>query len=134
MAVVDAQAVIRAMTAGRPEVAAVAGDRVWAETELPEVYEIEDGPAVLLNVRGGEVSYSDSILNVSVQVQCYGQTQRDAWRMFQALYDGLHGRSGAQVKRVRMDVMGQLVREPDTQFYFVISFWTFWLQALKGRP
>lgn len=124
---IDAQGVVRAFVAGRPGVSAVAGGRVYAEVDLPEQYAIADGPAVLLGIRGGAPSYDDNHLETSVQMRCYGATQTEAWRMYRALYDAVHGKSGTGVQRARCAVVGQLVRDPETMFYYVITFFTFWL-------
>lgn len=135
---IDELAVVRNWVAGRAKVQAVAGERVYGDVRLPPKYRPEDGPAVLLNVRGGTRDYSAMLIRPSVQVQCWGSSPAEAMRLYRALEEGCHeqggmaGKLGTTVKWARCDALGQLLYDAETNWPVVISFWTFFLSNDSG--
>lgn len=121
---IDTEATVRAYLAARPAISAVASTRVYMDTALPAGYRIEDGPALLGGQRGGLQDFSSHIIRSSFQFRSYGQTAAKARELDRALFDALNDGRTKDIRYARMDVAGQLVREPQTGWNVVISFYT----------
>lgn len=86
-----------------------------------------DGPCVTFKVRGGAGAYrgrdyEDALLVPSMQFKCYGTSEVEAYQVYRALADALHGGRGASVLHAEEAGIGQPLEEPDTEWRFVLSF------------
>lgn len=88
-------------------------------------YKPSDGGAIAFATRGGLPSY-EGTLNPRVQFKCYGSTPQAANTVYRALYDRLHEAKSGAFKMALCDTLGQPLTEPDTGWYFVLTFYRFW--------
>lgn len=84
-----------------------------------------DGPVVTFKTRGGLPSYEGEHLQPSFQFKIYGQSEADAWANYSAVHDVLDlGRDPAGVVVwAETEVLGQPLREPDTEWPFVLAYY-----------
>lgn len=120
---IDTLATLRTYLIDQPALYALTAERIFASTTPPPGYKPSDGPAVLFNVRGGGQDYSSKVLNPSLQFRCYGLNQSLAIQTDRALYDALNDRACGNIKITRLETPGQLLTEPDTGWWFVLSFY-----------
>lgn len=121
----DVEAVVRAFLAGQTGLTALVGERVWAGPHVPPGYTPGgDGPGVLMGIRGGPQEFHSRVLRVSMQFRCYAETARLARQVDRALYDVLNDCQVRHIKWARLEQVGQLVTEPSTEWYYVLSFYT----------
>jgi hypothetical protein len=103
--------------------AAVVGDRIYADSSLPSGYKPSQGAAILLAVRGGGQDYTSKVLRASIQFRCYGADAPKARACDRALYAALNDKHGPGIKQARLETLGQLVSEPSTGWRYVVSFY-----------
>ena len=100
-------------------------DRIYAgRTVPPPGYELSDGPCVVFRVRGGGPDYDDALLIPSVQFKMYGSSEESAFEVYRALYDRLHNGHDDSILHAESEVLGQLLEESDTQWPYVLAFFT----------
>jgi hypothetical protein len=125
--VVDAEKVIRAYLATDDALNRLVGERIHAGTHLPPGYKPMDGPAILFAVRGGSQHYSNAVLQISAQYQCFAATDALAREVARALYDALNDQAAQGIKQSRLEAPGQLLADPETGWHFVFSAFRHWL-------
>ena len=123
----DVEAVVREYLASAAGLTAYTGERIYASRNLPAGYKPTDGPAVVFGIRGGGQDYTSHVLMPALQFRCYGATQTLARATDRALHSALNEMSGRGIKWARMEGLGQLLTEPETLWWFVLSFWDVWL-------
>lgn len=101
-------------------VTAVSG-RIYGGDTPPVAYDLASGGAVCLRSRGGPTRY-DSLLDVSIQVKCYGKDAVNAWQTYQLTYDALHEKSNSQVTFSQSQIIGQALQEPGTGRDFILAY------------
>lgn len=116
---VDAEAVVLA----RLDAALVTAvsNRIYGGSTPPVDYDPADGGAVCLTSRGGPTRY-DNLLDVSIQVKCYGPTAVSAWATYQLIYAALHEKSDSTVTFSRSEVVGQALTEPGTGRDYILAY------------
>jgi hypothetical protein len=122
--VIDAPKAIRDFLVDQASLAVTA---VHAErNEPPPGYKpASDGMAICFRIRGGNPETQESgLIRASVQFKCYGRDEMEANECYRSLYDALHQKRGAQVRWAHMEVPGQTLREPETQWVFVLTYFT----------
>lgn len=103
-------------------VSATLSGRVWASTDTPPAeYDPAVGGAVCLQNRGGVMRY-ERLLSTSIQTKCYGLTAAHAWDTYKLVADAFDEKSGAVVRWSQIEVLGQVLEEPDTGRWFVLGF------------
>lgn len=95
----------------------------------PKEYQPQLGQALVWKVRGGQTDYSNSQLNPSVQFKSYGATEVAAMTLDRALFDAFDRPATGLFKSVQVEVLGQLIEEPQTNWISVLSFYKFWFNA-----
>ena len=100
-------------------VAAVDG-RIYGGDAPPDGFDPADG-CVLIKSRGGPARY-DPLIDVSIQVKCYGPTPPAAWTVYRTTYDALHEKSNEQVTFSRSEVNGQQLAEPGTGRIYILAY------------
>lgn len=107
-------------------VTTLVGDRLWVgRDEPPERYKPAQGPAVLIAQRGEQYTYDDDHQRASMQVQCIGRTELEAFQVYEAVRQGLHHQSSAYVKYGELEQGGTAgLRKPETGWPFVLAFFT----------
>jgi hypothetical protein len=128
--VTDVEAVVRAFLAGQAGVVALTAERIWADVDLPPDYRPSCGAALLFSRRGGPLSFSRKVLVPSLQFRSYGVDDVQSRALDQALFESLDDVQAGLIKRARLDVQGQLIKDPRTGWYNVLSFYTLWI----GNP
>jgi hypothetical protein len=127
---IDAPAAIFVWTTAYTPLTALTGDRVWSEMNNPPPgYKPTAGPALTFRIRGGAPDYSRSHLNPSVQFKCYGLDAGQANELYRVLYDRFELGGGYGIKAANVDVLGQTLNDQDTDWFFVLMFGSFWLNA-----
>lgn len=88
-----------------------------------------DGPMLVFKARPGEDDYSDVIEHISFQFKCYGHTSGDiapeasAEAGEVALHAVLQNAHAPGILWARRETTGQPLREPDTDWPFVLVFY-----------
>lgn len=95
--------------------------RIYGGDTPPIEYVPSLGGAVCLRSRGGPTR-NDNLLDVSIQVKCYGPTAVDAWQTYQLTYSALHEKSSSQVTFSRSQVIGQALQEPGTGRDYILAY------------
>lgn len=105
-------------------------DRLYAGRDIPpKGYAPNLGAALVWKVRGGGVDYGHSHLNPSVQFKAYGLDEVAATALDRALFDAFTRPVTGLFKAVEVEVLGQLIEEPQTGWVAVLSFYRFWFKA-----
>lgn len=126
---IDANAKIREFLVADVPLVNLCGTRIYAGRDVPpEGYNPADGDAITFKIRGGSPDYDDALLSPSVQFKCYGATELAAMACYRALYDALHNGTGATVLHGESEILGQALEEPDTQWTFVLAYFTVMLR------
>jgi hypothetical protein len=103
------------------------GARIYAErTEPVEGYKPEDGGCICFQL-SGEMDYSGGFQRRRVQFKCYGVDEVKANEVYRALHDALERQSGQYVRWAISQTLGQTLREPDTKWVFVLTYFTVWI-------
>ena len=123
----DVEATIRAHLLTDTALTALVGTRIYAGTSLPAGYTPDDGPAVLLGVRGGADTYSGATLMPSVQFRSYGADDATARSVDRALYDALVDVAGLHVRTAQLETIGQLMNDPETDWPYMWSAYRVWV-------
>src|SRR6266508_5107553 len=89
---VDLEATARAFLANAARVKALVNKRVYAALglELPEGYDVVQGPALVIALRGGGANAHAPLLNPMLYARCYGADPRTAWALDRALVAAFH--------------------------------------------
>jgi len=99
------------------------GDRLWAERLVPlPDYKPHQGQAICFRSRGGPIDYGSQLLRISFQFKCYGLDEARAMAGYRALFDVLHDATHQEMAHAGLEIAGQTLREPDTDWPFVLSF------------
>lgn len=81
-----------------------------------------DGPSICFRPRGGvEVEESDHLFP-SMQFKCFGSTPLAAWQAYMSLSQALE-QPGARIRWAGPEVTGQALREPETNWPYVLAFY-----------
>jgi len=117
----DIESTVRAYLAAQAGIVALTATRIYASSYLPPGYQPSAGPALLFTIRGGSQDYSSHLLEASLYVRCYAATAAEARQLDRAVYDAFNDVQSGSIKWARLDVPGQSVQEPETDWIFVIS-------------
>ncbi len=128
----DIDATIRAHLASLAELTAVFGSRMYMGRSLPPGYKVEQGAALLGMVRGGGQEFHSQLYRPSVQFRVYAATEAEARSAFGALYDALNDTVARGIAYIRQDegTFPVLLNEPETNWPYILSYFTFQLQNL----
>jgi len=127
---IDIEKVVRDYLITVSALMTLTGGRIYASTHLPPSYKPDDGPALLFALRGGGQDYSSHVLVASLQFRSYALTATLARQLDRELYSALNDVKTGQIKYARLETPGQLLTEPETGWYFALSFY----RVLVGNP
>jgi hypothetical protein len=125
---IDVHTTVRTFLLANAGLTDLVNTRVFAgRNEPPPGYTPGDGPCVTFKARGGAGpyrgrDYEDALIVPSMQFKCYGASEVEAYQVYRALADALHGRHGASILHAEEAGVGQPLEEPDTEWRFVLSF------------
>jgi len=124
---VDVESVIRTYLVGISKITAVFGSRIYAGRNLPAGYEPRIGPAVLLAVRGGTMDYSSKVLEPSVQMRIYAETEAKARESSGKIFDGINETRSRQIIYARMEdgTIPVLMNEPVSNWPYMLAYYKF---------
>jgi hypothetical protein len=127
--VVDAHANIRAYLLTVSAITALTSTRIYVSAAFvaPKGYHPTQGGAIVFKMRGGESAVRNSHVHPSMQFKCYGLTELAASALGRALYDAFNDVGNQYFKSAEVEVLGQLLEEPDTGWVFDLSFYRFWM-------
>jgi hypothetical protein len=131
----DILAAIRTFLVGKPEVVAEFGSRVYAGRHLPPIdganaYTPDLGTCLCFSLRGGSVNYCRTAHELSVQFIVYGQSEIDVMRGYGIVFDLLDDKVGDGIVRWgQLEVAGQSLVDPETNWPMVLSFFKVWINA-----
>lgn len=127
---IDLPAKILAFLQANAPLVALTSTRLWAEADFPPAgYTPDDGAGIAFKIRGGRPDYTPMHWP-SVQFKIYGATEVAANACYRALYDALHEQGGADVRWGQVEVYGQTLREPDTDWIFVLAAFTLLIRSV----
>jgi hypothetical protein len=121
---IDTTEVLRTFLLAQPGLTAGASTRFYGERETPAPEYVPDqGWAFCFKRRGGGQDYESVVLDPSYQFKCYGPTEVEANRAYQALFDALNGAGIYLLKAAEMEAQGQTLYEPKTGWPYVLVFY-----------
>lgn len=120
---VDADEKVRRHLGGVPAVAGLFGSRLFAGSRLPAGFNIETGPALLFTPRGGGQDFSGKHHTPSFQFRAYAKTEALAREASRVLYDALNDKPSREIKSGRLEGYPAMLRDPDTQWPYMLSFY-----------
>jgi len=107
------------------ELTDLVGSRIYAGRDVPPAgYKPGDGNCITFKVRGGGADYDDALLNPSVQFKCYSTDEVGAYALYRVLYDHLQNAKSSQILHAESETFGQILEEPETEWYFVLAYFT----------
>jgi len=120
---VDVEATVRAFLANAPRVKALVNKRVHAalNLELPEGYDVAQGPALIISLRGGGANAHAPLINPMLYARSFGADPRTAWALDRALVASLHTKKFGPVKMALLSATGQLSAETEPRWPYVFS-------------
>lgn len=111
-----------------PAITALTSTRIHAGRDIPpKRYSPTDGACIVFKMRGGQAIAMNSHMNPSVQFKCYGLTESLASALGRALFDAFNTGGNQYFKSVEVEVLGQILDEPNTEWVFDLSFYRFWM-------
>lgn len=120
---IDASLILRTYLASQTPLTNLVSSRLWAERIVPlPDYKPHQGQAICFRSRGGPIDYGSQLLRISFQFKCYGLDEARAMTVYRRLFDALHDASYQEMAHARLEIAGQTLREPDTDWPFVLSF------------
>ena len=127
----DVERAFREWVLAAPGVTALTDARVYAGRDVPPVgYALTDGACIALKTRGGAIGYDGAIYTASFQVKCYAETEVEAMALYRALYDALDCATGRAVLHAELEGPGTPLEEPETEWPFVLSYWSVMLREV----
>lgn len=128
-------AIVRALLLSRPALTAVTGQRIYAGSNLPSGYQLSQGEAILLSVRGGGRNYSEVIKEPNVQALCYAPDDLRAMRLAEEhLRAALNRATSRDILIAIEEGMPQgPFRDPTTNWPFVIAFYDVRVRDFAAR-
>ncbi len=122
---IDATAVSLAL-ADAALVTAVSG-HIYAGSAPPVGYDPKASGCVVLKSRGAPSRY-DPMIEVSIQVKCYGPNAPAAWEVYKLTDAALNERSGSGVVFSLGESIGQALTEPATGRDFVLAYYRMFMR------
>lgn len=120
---IDIEATVRTYLLSVPGVTALTGTRIYAGRDVPPVgYQPSDGGAICFKVRGGSLNYPAVHADSSLQFKCYGASEVAAAGVYRALVDALQDARTNTILSSQLEILGQHLEEPETQWRFVLAF------------
>lgn len=127
---IDVSATIYTSLLAQTALTSIIGTRIWPDRATPlEGYAPTSGPSIAFRIRGGDVLYRGSMASASVQFKCYGVDEKTAHEAYRALYDVLHDKQPGAIRGAFIEQLGQLAEDQGTGWFFVLAFFTIWLQV-----
>ena len=127
---IDAPAILRGFLLSKTALTALTGTRIWAERfNPPDGYVPSEGSAIAFRARGGNVDYSRALLHNSWQFKCYGLDEGAANALYRTLFNVLDGAQGGGLHSALLEITGQTLREPTTNWPYVLCFFETWMLA-----
>jgi hypothetical protein len=125
----DEAAVLRSELEADEVLADLIETRLWAETDVPASgYVPADGAAICFKLRGGLDDYTDGLQHDSFLFKCYGLTPLLAKGCYRALHAALQNKQAALIKWARREMIGQLLQEPETGWFYVLTAYRVMIQ------
>lgn len=120
----DPGTIVRDYLLSQGSLTTLVSERVYAECDYPPVtYRIAQGPAICFKIRGGDIDPSEALQRPSVQFKCYGRTEQEANTLYRTLHSMLHGKKSESIRWAYLEVLGQTLSEPETDWPFVLVFY-----------
>lgn len=123
---IDVEATLLGYLQSQAALTALTGSRIWAGRDVPpEGYHPTQGAAITFRVRGGDVvgQQAAALLRPSFQFKIYGASEVAASAAYRALFDALEGPLAYPLRAADTETLGQILREPDVGWPFVLVFW-----------
>lgn len=102
------------------------GTRIWAEVDAPQPgYKPSAGKALVFKIRDGYIpTETAAYLAFSFQFKCYGPNELAAYQGYMTLFDALNFAANQHIKSAEAEVLGQSLREPDSNWPYVLAFFS----------
>lgn len=128
---IDAPEVLLTYLAAQTPLTVLTGSRIWPQRINPiEGYLPSDGHALAFRSRGGgTLDYSGAIFTQSWTFKAYGESEREADRLYRVLFDVLNEAKTSGLYRATLEVGGQSLQEPIVGWDYSLSYWTTLLQT-----
>jgi hypothetical protein len=121
---IDAPKLLRDFLVADANMLAGFGSRIWAEVDTPPPeYQPGQGSGLCFKVRDGNIpSETVAILGRSFQFKVYASDESQAQAGYRTLFEALNFKSNVNIKMAQEEVAGQTLREPDSNWPFVLTF------------
>ncbi len=105
--------------------------RIFGDNQIPAKYNngneavdvrIDDGPILLVSLRGGDIGY-DSVTGLAqLQFECIAEKISEAWALYYALFDAIQDAKNGNILIAQITQLGQKSTYPETNWPVVITF------------
>lgn len=121
---IDAPTILQTYLLSQTALIALTGTRIWKEhVTPPKGYTTAQGSAICFRARGGTVDYSRAVLGNSWQFKCYGASVGAANVLYRMLFDVLDDAKGSGIHMALLEIAGQTLIEPGTEWPYVLCFY-----------
>lgn len=119
---IDVLSTLRTYIAAKSSVTALTGNRVYAGRAYPPP-EYQPGQyAICFNARGGALTYDRQLAQESFTFKCYADNEVNAMTLYRTLVDAIDDTQGGAIRHCELEITGVPLREPDTDWPFVLTF------------
>ncbi len=108
-------------------IVAMTGSNIYASKDFPAGYSVITSPGILIQTRGGAIHYSGKALEPSMQIRCYGLTEKIAENLNGLVFDALHYHKGNGIVNAYLEAMPTPLRDPETGWDYVLSYYQLFL-------
>ena len=122
---IEPHGLIRAFLADDAALVALVGTGIYAGRDVPPPDVTPgDGDCLVFKIRGGNTHYDDALIYPSVQFKAYATSEVGAYAVYRALRDALHNGHDSNILHAEEEGLGQPLEEPDTEWRYVLAFFT----------
>lgn len=131
---IDTLALLRQHILSKPAVTDLTGDRVWAGVTYPPGDYAPGQYAIVLNSRGGSISYDRRLLADSFTVKCYGPDELGAMTLYRVLTDAIDDTRAGALRQIELEIAGFPLQEQEPlNWPFVLCYFRAVYQSRIGE-
>ena len=119
---IDTLATLRGFLTQQSALTALTGQRIYAGVVYPPPDYAPGQHALCFNIRSGSLTYDRQLLAESFTFKCYGADEPSAMLLYRTLADALDDRRGGRIRHAELETSGYPLREPDTGWPFVLTY------------
>lgn len=129
---IDLEFVFRNLLTSLPAITSHFQDRIFFARSTPPSYRVDNGPALLVTVRGGDQDYTSQLFHPSFQMRCYAKTEKEAREACRHTITALNDTQARGMPWIRMEdgTIPVLLNEPSTDWPYMLFYVKAFMQNL----